>query len=193
MKRPLLMLAAAALLLCSCGSPDSSSGGNEAASREEQTSAAESVSEAKGEAATYDTGVYSLSAPAGWGIAPFPDSLDSFEGDSNPYGAYAVKGGTTNSDIIAHPYVWVTYYPDAKSYRVSKSFYDDVKDIEPFTQGGRQWEGFTFTSMGTPGAFISAKEGDGLWIVMISPERDKESFETFGDEVKTVLDSLKLK
>ena len=187
------LLAACAALLCSCGDSSSVGADNGSKASSGAASSAETSSEAPAEAVNFDTGIYTLSAPGGWGIAPFPDSLDSFEGDSNPYGCYAIKGGSTNSDVIAHPYVWVTYYPDANSYMVSKSFYDDVKDIEPFTEGGRQWEGFTFKSMDVPGALITAKEGDGLWTVMISPERDKESFEVFGDEVRSVIASLKLK
>lgn len=187
--RTAALCASAALLgtmLVSCGSSGSSAGDSSAAEAADTSS----VPDTAPETAKYDTTVFSAEAPSDWGLVPFPDTLDSFEGDNNPYSLYAIKGGTTGTDVLRCPYIWITYYPEAGRFIESKSFYEDIKDIEPYTAGSRTWEGYSFKSSGIPGIFLKCAEGEGTLTVMISPERDSDKISLDDEAVKNIIASI---
>ena len=192
-------LTVSAAILAGCGSSDSSSSRASAAVTSQETAAVTSAVTAAATAqpkptasdGSYDTGVFSVAQPDGWGIAPVPDSLKKFDGKTNPNSVYAIKGGKEDSDVISCPYLWITWYPKG-NYVSSKGFYDNVKDLDPVTIGGRDWTGFSFSSMDTPGISIEAREGDGQWVVMLSTERTNSKISLEDADVKAIIESIKL-
>lgn len=190
-------MTSAALTCCvltACGSDDSS---DEKDSKSDiSSSISDTDSEERGEPETmaFSTDVFSVEAPLAYGLVAVPDMLDKYEGDTDPNAVYIILNGKSDTDIIQHPYIWLTYYPDASKYASSKAFYDDVKDLDPTEIGGKTWEGYSYVSSGYPGFCLTAKEGDGLWVCLVSSERSNgEKISADDADFKSILMSIKLR
>ena len=157
-----------------------------------EASAAESVTDPKTGGTIMDTGIFTVTAPEGWGLVPFPDTLKDYDGKVNPYSVYAIKGGTESTDVLRYPYIWITYYPPEKTFVLSKSFYDDTVDIPAFEIGSRSWEGFSYNSMGVPGLTVAASEGEGKWGVSMVLENGDSKISLGDDDVKEILAGISL-
>ena len=106
------------------------------------------VEEVKGTA--YDTGMFSMLVPDGWfGIAT-SDLFDEYDGDYDPTQYSAYKDAKKELDAFSKPGVVVKYYPPSTTKWSPKDWYDDSKDIDPVTIGGRTWTRFTCTSLDYP-------------------------------------------
>lgn len=195
LKRLFLGMTASALVCCAltaCGS-DNSSNVKDSESDNKTTKADASESSEPAKLNAMNTGTFTVSAPEGWGLVPVPDMLDKYEGDTDPNAAYIILNGTKDTDVIRHPYIWLTYYPDASKYSSSKAFYDEVKDLEPVTVGGKSWEGYSYVSSGYPGFCLTAKDGDALWVCLVSSERDNgEKIAVTDEAFRSIIESVKL-
>ncbi|MBR4554436.1 MAG: hypothetical protein IKO27_02460 [Ruminococcus sp.] len=212
--RKAIIIAAAALTACAamagCSSKDSSSSKkSDTVSSAAEVSAAESVpaestaseaeSKAESQAApkadgnSFDTGKLTFTAPDGWGIVSTPDSLKKYDGKTNPYSVYIIKGGKEDSDVLKFPYIWLTYYPPGKNYSVSKAFYENVKDIAPTEIGGRTWEGFSFESAGTPALTLTAPDAEGEWACTMVLENGGSKIALEDADVQEILAGIAVK
>lgn len=172
-----------AALLCA---PMSSCGSSSSKSDTSQTS--QSQSEPK----VFDTGTFTVSAPSSWCAAAAPDTLKEYDGKTNPYQVYVIKNGQSADDIMKYPYIWISYYTDASRYVSSETMYSDSQKTT-VDVNGTTWEGFTYTSSGYPGACITLKDGEGLWVAMFVLEHGEYRIDLNDQDVKAVLSSLKTK
>ncbi len=175
-------------VLTACG--DSSSGADSAAASSASSQAVSSKAEEKPK--EYDTTVFTVSVPSGWTAAAVPDLLKQYDGVTNPDQVYVLKGGKTAEEIYRYPYVWICYYKDAGKYASARSMYDDTQDIS-VTTGARNWEGYTYNSSGYPGACLTCKEGESLWVCLFVLENGENKITLQDSDVSTLLSSLKAK
>ena len=183
-------------MLCACGSGSSSqTDASSAVSSDSstQSSSAEQSSAAPAQPTEYDTTVFTVSVPSGWTAAAVSDVLKKFDGVTNPEQVYVIKGGKTSDDIMRYPYIWASYYKDANTFTSSKGFYKDAEDLAPTEIGGRTWEGYKYTSSGYPGACLTCKEGEAVWVCNFVLKNGENEITLQDEDVKTVLSSLKLK
>ncbi len=138
-------------------------------------------------ASSLDTGVFSVSAPSGWGA-----TMPIVENESQKDKAYIIKDGKDPLDTLSKPYIEITYYSDPSKFKDTKSFYKDSKDITK-EYDGEKWEGYTYTNFGTPGACLTRKDGDAMWSAVFVLKNGSDEFSLDDDDVKDVLSSLKAK
>ena len=97
-----------------------------------------------------NAGKFSMLVPDGWLGIPTSDLFDEYEGDTDPTTYSAYKGAKKELDAFSKPGVQVKYYPPETSYWSAKGWYDDAKDIDPITVGGRTWIRYTCSSLDYP-------------------------------------------
>jgi len=109
----------------------------------------------------YDAGNVTVLVPAGWKAFPETDVFAEEEDAMNPDVLNVSKGGQAEMDLFSKPYVRINYYgPSIQMGSPDASWYEDVKDIEPFTAGDHEWQGFTCDSLGTALAILWCEEGN---------------------------------
>lgn len=181
-------------LLTACGGSSSSQSIStaESSSKADNSSAVQS-SIAEQKPVEYDTTVFTVSVPGGWKAAPVADMLKKYDGVTNPDQVYIIKGGNTAEDIMRYPYIWASYYKDASTYLSSKGFYQDAEDLAPADIGGKTWEGYKYTSSGYPGACLTCKDGNAIWVCNFVLKNGANEITIQDEDVKTILSSLKVK
>ncbi|MBQ8119671.1 MAG: hypothetical protein IJ172_02660 [Ruminococcus sp.] len=165
--------------LTACGSPSADSVSAQTGKAQENT-------------VTYDTTVFTVCAPSGWCAAPAPDTLKEYDGKTNPDQVYVIKNGKSADDIMKYPYIWISYYQNAERFVSPESMYSDSRKTT-VDINGTTWEGFTYTSSGYPGACITLREGESLWVAMFVLSHGEYNIDLNEQDVKTVLSSLKIK
>ena len=104
--------------------------------------------EVKGE--TVDAGKFTVLVPNGWKSFTSSDLFDEYDGDTDPTKLNIYRGAKDEWDQLRKPGLQIVYYgPNNMFYKPTKDFYDDAEDVAPIEIGGRKWEGFTATSLGT--------------------------------------------
>ncbi len=186
MKKRLAILMAACLLglsLAACGGGGSGSGDN-------------TPKEITGE--TVDTGVFSAFLPTGWTNVPQKD-MWSEDNAIDPDVLLFVKGQATETDYTSKPYVMINHYEPTNYFISTKSFYDDVKDLEGVTfQGKELEEAFTalYDGIGNDYGYtiLDYVGEDAQWHITILSELDGKSTGLSLDsaEVQKILDSIVL-
>ena len=108
----------------------------------------------------YDAGNVTVLVPEGWKAFPDLDVFSEEEGATNPDVLNISKGGQTEADLFTKPYVRIAYFgPSIQMGKPDASWYEDVKDVDPFTAGDHHWYGFTCDSLGTKLAILWCEEG----------------------------------
>ena len=103
----------------------------------------------------YDAGNVTVLVPAGWKAFPETDVFAEEEGTMNPDVLNVSKGAETDMDLFTKPYVRINYFgPSVQMGKPDASWYEDVKDVAPFTAGEHQWYGFTCDSLGSDLAIL---------------------------------------
>ena len=204
-----ILAACTAALLASCGSSDSSSsaapkknasGAKDFAdslaatleSSADSSSAPEKKDAPAYDGSTYDTGVITVAEPKGWKVCDVPDSLDKYDGDTDPNAVYVIKGGESSDDVLHKPYLWIVHYDNPGKWSSSKAFYDNVKDLDPVTIGTREWTGFSFSSLDTPGLTIKTDSDGDLWVCNMVCENGDDKISLEDKDVQDILATLKV-
>ncbi|MBE6642725.1 MAG: hypothetical protein E7615_03630 [Ruminococcaceae bacterium] len=121
-----LILALSVLVACG-GSEDSEKGGDKEITTTE-----------------FDAGNVSVSVPSGWKAFPVTD-IWAEPAANDPNKIMVIKGGESDADVFTKPYVNILYYKDVEmmlSLDEMKEFYEETEDIESFTAGDINWNGF---------------------------------------------------
>lgn len=117
--------------------------------------------EEKADGALYDAGNVTVLVPGGWKAFPEADVFAEEDGVMNPDVLNVSKGGQTEADLFTKPYIRINYFgPSIQMGKPDASWYEDVKDVEPFTAGDHRWYGFTCDSLGTDLAILWCEEGN---------------------------------
>ena len=109
----------------------------------------------------YDAGHVMVLVPEGWKAFPETDVFAEEDGAMNPDVLNVSKGGQSDMDLFTKPYVRINYFgPSIQMGKPDASWYEDVKEVEPFTAGEHEWFGFTCDSLGTDLAILWCEEGN---------------------------------
>lgn len=139
----------------------------------------------------YDAGNVTVLAPDGWKAFPETDVFAEEEGAMNPNVLNIIKGGKTEADMFIKPYVRINYFgPDILMGKPDASWYEDVKDIDPFTAGEHEWYGFTCDSLGTALAIVWCEEGDFQYQASITLGSGSDTISTEDADVRAILASV---
>lgn len=143
----------------------------------------------------YDAGEVSALVPEGWlGCGVVDAFAEVPEGEDPamlPDRIQIIKDGQYPSDVFSKPFVDIQYYgPDIEMVKPSKDFYEDVKDLDPFTAGDYEWTGFTGVSYGDSLAILWAEDGDDQYQVVIWLEKEDVSISPDDAEVRAILASI---
>lgn len=156
MKKFIALLLALVMVMsfAACGDDSETPAGNEG-NKEPQT-----IADITGE--TFNAGNVSALVPEGWIAFAVSDIFAEEENATDPNKINICKGGSSEFDLFAKPYMQVIYYdPSITMMTPAKDFYDDVKDVAPITAGDLTWNCFTADSMGTAIAVLWTTTADG--------------------------------
>jgi len=134
----------------------------------------------------YSNGVISVYIPSGWKLFHGIDS----EGNETPEKVHIYKNIESDADVFRKACITICYFGEDKIYFQTRSFYDNVKDIEPFESGGHTWNGYTCTSMGYPYVMLEAYEGKTVFQVMILLENNGEKISLEDADVRMIIESI---
>lgn len=134
----------------------------------------------------FDNGILRVFVPLGWRL--FYGS--SFEGKENPKKLHIYKDAKTELDIFTKAGITVCFFDKNEIYLSTRSFYDNVCDIEPFELGGRLWNGYTCTSLGYPYTMLETTHNGTTFQVMILMKNGECEISLNDADVKTILESL---
>lgn len=139
----------------------------------------------------YDAGNVTVLVPGGWKAFPETDVFAEEEGAMDPDVVNVSKGGQTEVDLFSKPYVRINYYgPSIEMMKVEASWYENVKDLEPFTAGDHRWFGFTCESLGTPLAILWCEEGSIQYQASIFLGDGEEAISPEDEDVRAILASV---
>ena len=67
-----------------------------------------------------------------------------------------VKGGSDQEALLTNPYINIVYYgPDQEIMQVDPNeWYDNVENLQSFTTGEYEWNGYSGTSLGVPFVYL---------------------------------------
>ncbi len=137
-------------------------------------------------AEVFDSGVIRLNVPDGWKSFIGTDS----EGKCTPKKVLVYKNVNEPLEIFSKAGITVCYFGKDDCYFSPKWFYDNVKDIENFTLGGREWKGYTCTSLGYPYIMLESY-GDGtVFQVMVLLENGENKISLEDQDVQEVISSI---
>lgn len=149
---------------------------------------ANAAQEIKGE--MYDAGNVKVLVPEGWKAFPVKDVLADEPDTVDPDALTICKGGETDLDLFAKPYIRVDFYgPDTEMLGGLQEFYEDTEELEPIQAGEHTWEGFTTTDYGLM-AVLTAKEGQLQYQVSIILEASGEKITLEDADVLAILESI---
>ena len=135
---------------------------------------------------TYSTGDFSFLVPAGWLEIPF-----TLNGEPNPTAAGVYKGAKTEFDMLTKPGFQINCPSSGARISASKSWYDNVSDLEPLKLSNYTWEGFTGEMVGTPYAVLwDADKKDDFQVTVCLENGSKISLDDA--DVLSILGSIKL-
>lgn len=192
----MLILALSVCLLWGCGSTEESGQKTDAATlgtdgpifeTQQQT---QPTTQAAAEPVVYETGAFSVKIPDGWTAVavtdPFAETPDTLDPDALHIG----KGISQELDLFTHPYIRVDYYGPDQQWYSPRDFYEDPKDLEPFTTGGHTWEGFTVAEYGTVNAVLISRNGDLEFQVTVILENGDKKISLEDEDVRMILESI---
>ena len=116
---------------------------------------------ADGDITMFAPGRLSVPVPSGWG-AFLADAADDTS-------VTLVKGGSSMMDLIFNPAISVMYTPLGTLVLDSRDIQESSEDIEPFSLGGYDWTGYSYSSYGLSGIRINTEGNFGTITVSISP------------------------
>ncbi len=147
--------------------------------------------EIKGE--TYETSLISALCPEGWMAFHKADFFEEYPDEpGDPHGLRIHKGAKEELDQLSTPGIQVDYYPEDTEMYDSKEFYEDAKELEPFTTGDYTWEGFSATSAGMKLMVLTVREPYQLEVT-IFPELGDQTISLDDADVQAILSSITVK
>jgi len=134
----------------------------------------------------FDSGVIRVNVPDGWKSFVGTDS----EGKDTPKKVFVYKNANEPLEIFSRAGITVCYFGKGDYYFSPKSFYDNVEDIESLILGGREWKGYTCTSLGYPYIMLESY-GDGtVFQVMVLLENGEHKISMEDPDVQDVIGSI---
>ncbi len=183
MKKLFAILLALTLLLtlCACGEKAENNDANNDKGEDAPVVAA-------GE--TYNVGDFSIYVPGGWKALPVADVFAEEADAVDPTVIQICKGGESDLDIYTKPYIRLSYFgPDIEMYK-DKSFYEDVKDLEPVVAGNYTWEAFSCTSFGYAMTILWTADGDHEYQAVVYTDQQDGTISVADADVLEILKSM---
>ena len=150
-------------------------------------------------AETFDVGSFTVAIPSGWTAFPQSDIFGEEDADGNkpidPDTILIGKGTSDEWDALSGPNVRIYYYSPETTIMDSKSFYDNVQDIEGIKVAGVDCTGFSGESIGYTYQFVSYKTDKAQFeISVLSAVDGKETGVTWDNaDVMAIMESLAAK
>jgi hypothetical protein len=110
----------------------------------------------------FDTGRFSVTVPAGWSAFQMDEADDTT--------VTVVKGGGDMTSLYFSPSISVMYVPLGTMLFGAQDLMDDAVEIEPFSLGGYDWNGYEYEFLGMKGISLTASGDFGSLVATISPQ-----------------------
>lgn len=136
---------------------------------------------------TYENSKLRLSVPDDWNVYQGTD----LDGNENPKKLMIYKYANDPLTILSRAGMTVVLFEKNQYYMSTKGFYDNVCDIEPFTLG-REWNGYTCTSLGYPYTMLEAREDGCVLQVMILTKNGDYSISLEDEDVKNIISGIEI-
>ena len=134
----------------------------------------------------FDSGVLRVLVPTGWKLFFGIDS----SGNATPKKLHIYKNAETEADILYKPGITICYFGKNEIYLSPKNFYDNVRDMEPFSLGSRMWNGYTCTSLGYPYTMLTTVSNGAVFQIMILTENQGQTNSLNDEDDRAVLESI---
>lgn len=133
----------------------------------------------------YDNGTIRVNVPEGWSAFLGANS----EGKETASKVLVYKYVNEPLEIFARVGITVCYFGKGETYFSPKWFYDDVRDIEPFILG-REWTGYTCTSLGYPYVMLESHADGTVFQVMVLLENGDYRISMEDADVREIIESI---
>jgi len=134
----------------------------------------------------FDNGILRVFVPSGWKLFYGIDS----DGNASPKKLHIYKDAETEFDIFSKAGITICFYGKNEIYLSTRSFYSDVRDIEPFERSDKLWNGFTCTSFDYPYTMLDAKHNGATFQVMILMKNGEHEISLEDEDVRSILESI---
>ena len=134
----------------------------------------------------FDSGHFVIVVPPSWKAFCGIDS----ECRTTSKKVHIFKDAKLETDIFSHAGITICFFGKEDYYLSPRFFYDDVKDIDPFTLGAYTWSGYTCTSLGYPYTMLEAKHDGCVFQVMILMKNGEYEISLHDTDVQNILKSL---
>ena len=138
-----------------------------------------------GDITMFAPGRLSVPVPSGWGAFLTDDADDT--------SVTLVKGGSDMMGLVFNPSVSVMYIPLGTLVLDPRDLQENSEDIEPFSLGGYDWTGYSYSSFGLSGICVTARGNFGTITVSISPRGVMGGDETISlkdEDVQAILSGI---
>lgn len=134
----------------------------------------------------FDNGVLLVFVPFGWKLFCGSDS----GGKVTSKKLHIYKGAQTEMDIFTKAGITICFYGKNEIYISTRSFYDNVCEIESFELRGNLWKGYTCTSLGYPYTMLESTHDGATFQVMILMKNGECEISLDDADVIKILESL---
>ncbi|MBR4158206.1 MAG: hypothetical protein IKR07_04765 [Oscillospiraceae bacterium] len=143
----------------------------------------------KGE--VYDTGNFKVLVPDGWKAFPQHDVFNDDPDAMNPNIIQICKGATSDFDLFTKPLITINYAGKSTTMMApSKTFYDNVEDMDDVTTGDHTWSAYSCESMGQKLYMLFEDQGVIQFQAAVGYETDGGSISLSDADVQAILSSI---
>ena len=118
--------------------------------------------------------------------------IDS-NGDVTPKKIHIFKDARLETDIFTHAGITICYFAKGEYYYSPKGFYDEVRDIEPVTMGGRTFSAYTCQSFGYPYTMLECREEGTVFQIMVLMKNGDHMISLEDSDVIAILSDISCK
>ena len=134
----------------------------------------------------FDSGRFCVAVPDGWKAFYGTDS----GGKETQKKVHVYKDASEMADIFTHVGVTVCFFGKEDYYLSTKSFYDNVTDIQPFALDCCIWSGYTCTSLGYPYTMLEGKQDGCVFQVMVLTKNGEHEIALDDEDVQSIVQSI---
>ncbi len=139
----------------------------------------------------YDTDNFKVLVPGGWKAFPQHDVFNDDPKAMNPNILQICKGATSDMDLFSKPLITINYAGKSTTMMApSKTFYDNVEDMDDVTTGDHTWSAYSCESMGQKMYMLFEDQGVIQFQAAVAYETSDGSISLDDADVQAILSSI---